>query len=39
MPRLFGLWLVLVVSAAHADEGTIKIGIMNSLSDTIAISE
>ncbi|MEH2564157.1 urea ABC transporter substrate-binding protein [Bradyrhizobium sp. AZCC 2289] len=39
MPRLFGLWLVLVVSAAHAGEDTIKIGILHSLSGTMAISE
>jgi urea transport system substrate-binding protein len=39
MPRLFGLWLVLVVSAAHAGEATIKVGILHSLSGTIAISE
>jgi urea transport system substrate-binding protein len=39
MPRLFGLWLVLVGSAAHAGEDTIKIGILHSLSGTMAISE
>ncbi|WP_354082000.1 transporter substrate-binding protein [Bradyrhizobium sp. S3.3.6] len=39
MPRLFGLWLVFVVSTAHAGEGTIKIGILHSLSGTMAISE
>ena len=39
MPRLFGLWLVLVVSAAQAGEDTIKIGILHSLSGTMAISE
>jgi urea transport system substrate-binding protein len=39
IPRLFGLWLVLVVSAAHAGEGTIKVGILHSLSGTMAISE
>ena len=39
MPRLFGLWLALVVSAAHAGEDTIKIGILHSLSGTMAISE
>jgi urea transport system substrate-binding protein len=39
MPRLFGFWLVLVVSAAHAGEDTIKIGILHSLSGTMAISE
>ena len=38
MPRLFGLWLVLVVSAACAGEDTIKIGILHSLSGTTAIS-
>jgi urea transport system substrate-binding protein len=38
MPRLFGLWLVLVVSAARAGENTIKIGILHSLSGTTAIS-
>jgi urea transport system substrate-binding protein len=37
--RLFGLCLVLVVSAAHAGEDTIKIGILHSLSGTMAISE
>jgi urea transport system substrate-binding protein len=39
LPRLFGLWLALVVSAAHAGEDTIKIGILHSLSGTMAISE
>jgi urea transport system substrate-binding protein len=39
MPRLFGLWLVLVASAAHASEDTIKVGILHSLSGTMAISE
>jgi urea transport system substrate-binding protein len=39
IPRLFGLWFVFVVSAAHAGEGTIKIGILHSLSGTMAISE
>jgi len=37
--RLFGWWLVLVVSAAHAGEDTIKVGILHSLSGTMAISE
>jgi urea transport system substrate-binding protein len=36
---VFGLWLVLVVSAAHAGEDTIKVGILHSLSGTMAISE
>jgi urea transport system substrate-binding protein len=39
MPGLFGLWLMLAVSAAHAGEDTIKIGILHSLSGTMAISE
>jgi urea transport system substrate-binding protein len=39
MPRLFGLWIMLVVSAAHAGDETIKIGILHSLSGTMAISE
>jgi len=39
MPRLLGLGLVLVASAAHAAEDTIKIGILHSLSGTMAISE
>ncbi|HVR59013.1 MAG TPA: transporter substrate-binding protein, partial [Pseudolabrys sp.] len=39
LARLFGLWLMLAVSAAHAGEGTIKIGILHSLSGTMAISE
>jgi urea transport system substrate-binding protein len=39
MPRLFVFWLVLVVSAAHAGEDTIKVGILHSLSGTMAISE
>ena len=39
MPRLFGLWLVFVASAAHAEDDTIKIGILHSLSGTMAISE
>ena len=39
MPRLFGLLLVCVVSAAHAGEETIKVGILHSLSGTMAISE
>jgi urea transport system substrate-binding protein len=39
MPRLFGLWLGIVVSGAHAGEDTIKIGILHSLSGTMAISE
>src|SRR3981189_166844 len=37
--RLFGWWLVLVVSTAHAGEDTIEIGILHSLSGTMAISE
>jgi len=37
--RLFGWWLVLVVSAAHAGEDSIKVGILHSLSGTMAISE
>ena len=36
---LFVLRLVLVVAAARADEDTIKIGILHSLSGTMAISE
>src|ERR1700757_2469654 len=39
LPRLFGLWLAFVVSAGHASEDTIKIGILHSLSGTMAISE
>ena len=39
MPGLLGLWLMLAVSAAHAGEDTIKIGILHSLSGTMAISE
>jgi urea transport system substrate-binding protein len=39
LARLFGLWLMLAVSAAHAGEDTIKIGILHSLSGTMAISE
>jgi urea transport system substrate-binding protein len=39
MPRLFALWLVFVVSAADAGEDNIKIGILHSLSGTMAISE
>ena len=39
LPGLFGLWLVFVVSAGHASEDTIKIGILHSLSGTMAISE
>src|SRR4029077_5887223 len=39
LPRLFGLWLVFGVSAGHASEDTIKIGILHSLSGTMAISE
>jgi len=39
MPRLFGLLLVYIVSAAHAGEETIKVGILHSLSGTMAISE
>ena len=39
MPGLFGLWLMLAVTAAHAGENTIKIGILHSLSGTMAISE
>jgi urea transport system substrate-binding protein len=37
--RLFGLSLVLIVSAAHAGDETIKVGILHSLSGTMAISE
>ena len=39
LPRLFGLWLVSLVSAGHASEDTIKVGILHSLSGTMAISE
>src|SRR6201988_3409641 len=39
MPRLFGFLLVYVVSVAHAGEETIKVGILHSLSGTMAISE
>jgi len=39
LPRLLGLWLAFVVSAGHASEDTIKIGILHSLSGTMAISE
>jgi urea transport system substrate-binding protein len=39
VPRSVVLWLVLVFSAAHAGEDTIKIGILHSLSGTMAISE
>jgi urea transport system substrate-binding protein len=39
LPRLFGLWLASVVSAGHASEETIKVGILHSLSGTMAISE
>src|SRR6476660_774028 len=39
LARLFGLCLMLAVSAAHAGEDTIKIGILHSLSGTMAISE
>nr|WP_244567557.1 urea ABC transporter substrate-binding protein [Bradyrhizobium erythrophlei] len=39
MPRLFGLWLASVVSAGHASEDTIEVGILHSLSGTMAISE
>lgn len=35
---IFQLWLVLT-AAAHAGEGTIKVGILHSLSGTMAISE
>ena len=36
---LFVLWFVLVGPTVRADEGTIKIGILHSLSGTMAISE
>src|ERR1700752_3096159 len=39
LPGLFGLWLVSLVSAAHASGDTIKVGILHSLSGTMAISE
>jgi urea transport system substrate-binding protein len=39
LPRLFALGFVLAASAAHAAEDTIKIGILHSLSGTMAISE
>ena len=39
LPGLFGLWLVSLVSAGHASEDTIKVGILHSLSGTMAISE
>jgi len=37
--RVFAVLLVLGVSRAHADEDTIKVGILHSLSGTMAISE
>lgn len=39
LPGLFGLWLVSLVSTGHASEDTIKVGILHSLSGTMAISE
>jgi len=36
---LFGFWLVFMVSSANAERDTIKIGILHSLSGTMAISE
>src|SRR6476620_11302077 len=38
-PGLLGLWLVSLVSAGHASEDSIKVGILHSLSGTMAISE
>jgi len=39
LPRLLGLWLVLVGSTARAGEDTIKIGILHSLSGPMAFNE
>jgi urea transport system substrate-binding protein len=39
LSRVFGLWLVSLVSAGHASGDTIKIGILHSSSGTMAISE
>src|ERR1700752_2933170 len=39
LPRIFGFLLVYVVSAACAGEDTIKVGVLHSLSGTMAISE
>jgi urea transport system substrate-binding protein len=39
LPRLFGLCLASIISAGHASEDTIKVGILHSLSGTMAISE
>ena len=36
---LLTVWLGFAVSAAHAAEDTIKVGILHSLSGTMAISE
>jgi urea transport system substrate-binding protein len=39
LPALLALWLGVVASAVHAAEDTIKVGILHSLTDTMAVSE
>jgi urea transport system substrate-binding protein len=38
-PTLLAIWLSFAASAAHAAEGTIKVGVLHSLSGNTAISE
>jgi urea transport system substrate-binding protein len=39
VPTLLAIWLSFAASAAHAAEGTIKVGVLHSLSGNMAISE